>query len=408
MVYINTAEGTNATLTGPISVAIPTEFVQEKMQLYKGEVDAQGSINWNEAKSMDGDRTFVALNEGLRLFNENCARCHSISRDLMGPALLHVASRSPSKELMYAFTRHSYRVLETGNRYYNCLFEKWNRTPKPVFQLSDEELDNLYAYIDNESRKISPVPTRSSMQSCYDSCEAYEKASKGLVELRETLIIDNGPLTAEEHTNFTISPLDSCLNCPLKKLVPACQNATYYQFKIESFGWSNIDMLMERLSESKQSKLTVNVAENADAAFDIFLVIPEYKSFQQGGPLDAEPDTYGFYDIDGNIYYPHGKRAWVFALGEGNDEILFGKASFETGAVNNLQLALRKISGNELEQEILSMSMDSLRISVADSKNASGIRKIDAAIKTAEDLKPKTCDCGRLISDSTAPGRRFN
>lgn len=393
MIYIHPAEGVEASLTGTISLATPTEFLLDEMQLYKGELKEDGSINWKDTLPMAANQQLTGIQKGEALFGNTCARCHSIGTNLTGPALMHVASRSPSKELMYEFTRNSQSVLAGSNRYYKCLFETWNKTPMPPFELTNEDLDNLYAFIDNESKKYGPPPPVSPLPSCYDSCDAYEKAKSGLVKLREALVEESGPLTVQEHIDFITADNNPCINCPPAKVVPLLHNATYYQFNIKSFGWSNIDVLMEQLPELNPGKLSVKITENNSAAFDIFFIIPEYKTFQQGGPLKGAKDTYGFYDEDGTVFLPRGKKAWVFVLGEGKDEILFAKKSFITSDINELELALQKISKQDFDKEIASMQLDRLAIGVGDAKNAEEIRKTDRELKVVEDLKPKNCDC---------------
>lgn len=58
----------------------------------------------------------------------------------------------------------------------------------------------------------------------------------------------------------------------------------------------------------------------------------------------------------------------------------------------------KKISKPDFEKEIQSMGLDSMNITFGDSKNATEINKIDRALKVAEDLKPKSCDCNYGIT----------
>jgi cytochrome c551/c552 len=89
----------------------------------------------------------VAQN-GEAIFRENCARCHSITKDLTGPALLGIQSRVPDKKLLADWIHNSPAVLATGNKYFNDLFVKWNRTPMPPFPtLTDAEMDALITFI---------------------------------------------------------------------------------------------------------------------------------------------------------------------------------------------------------------------------------------------------------------------
>jgi cytochrome c551/c552 len=89
----------------------------------------------------------VAQN-GEAIFRENCARCHSLTKDLTGPALLGIQQRVSDKKLLAAWIHNSPAVLATGNKYFNDLFTRFNRTPMPPFpNLTDAEMDALITYI---------------------------------------------------------------------------------------------------------------------------------------------------------------------------------------------------------------------------------------------------------------------
>jgi Cytochrome c551/c552 len=89
----------------------------------------------------------VAQN-GEAIFRENCARCHSLTVNLTGPALLGVDQRVPDKKLLAGWIRNSPAVLATGNKYFNDLYNQWNKVPMPPFpSISDAEMDALITYI---------------------------------------------------------------------------------------------------------------------------------------------------------------------------------------------------------------------------------------------------------------------
>lgn len=89
----------------------------------------------------------VAQN-GEAIFRENCARCHTLTSDQTGPALVGIQQRVPDKKLLASWIKNSPAVLASGNKYFNDLFTKWNRTPMPPFPtLTDAEMDALVTYI---------------------------------------------------------------------------------------------------------------------------------------------------------------------------------------------------------------------------------------------------------------------
>ena len=90
----------------------------------------------------------VVAQDGKQLFQDNCARCHSLTADLTGPKLEGIQNRVPDKKLLHDWIHNNQAVLASGNKYFNELFQKWNRTPMPLFtQFSDKEIEALITYI---------------------------------------------------------------------------------------------------------------------------------------------------------------------------------------------------------------------------------------------------------------------
>ena len=85
---------------------------------------------------------------GAQLFNDNCGACHKVNKDLTGPALEGIEERVKDKKLLYGWIKNIGAVLETGIRYFNELYVKWNKTPMSIFPtLTDKEIDQILAYI---------------------------------------------------------------------------------------------------------------------------------------------------------------------------------------------------------------------------------------------------------------------
>lgn len=85
---------------------------------------------------------------GKALFEEKCAMCHKVDKDLTGPALRGVRDRVKDEKLLRDWIRNSPAVLRTGNSYFNKLFLQYGKVPMSVFpSLTDEEIDNILLYI---------------------------------------------------------------------------------------------------------------------------------------------------------------------------------------------------------------------------------------------------------------------
>jgi len=405
MVYIDAAEGEEVSITGAIEMAIPAEFIEEKMLLYKGEEKPDGHINWTDTFPLKNNPQLDAINTGHMIFQSNCARCHSITEDLAGPKLLHTdKQRLLPGNAVDRFILNGPRVLAEGNAYYLCLYKKYYGTPMPAFPLlTKDSLDYLFAYIANESNR-SGLPVPEWNFACWDSCSALLRLTNPLLEKRASLIDDNEDMVTTLRWDSTgTRPIPNgggCTDCPLEKVIPPTFPAMYYQFKVESFGWYNIDVLLDELPNVEESSLTVKATGGENMRFSIYLAIPFVKVFQEGGPLNSDPLTYGFLDVNGKLPLPQNTEAWVFAIGDnGKDEIIFGKISFTTSISQDLVLNLSTISREQLQQEFSSMQLDQVKLNVYDPKNAAAIRKLDKQLTELEKLKPKNCNCDCAITD---------
>lgn len=94
------------------------------------------------------ERTTAFNQRGQTLFQQNCATCHAVDKDIEGPALATIEDRVKDKALLYAWIRNSPAVLKSGNPYFTKLYEAYNKTPMSVFpNLSDEEIEDILTYI---------------------------------------------------------------------------------------------------------------------------------------------------------------------------------------------------------------------------------------------------------------------
>ena len=87
MLYINPVGYNNVTIAKPISVATPAPFPDSNMKLFKGEFRSDSSLNWTDTLPMPENPQLNAITKGNVIFYDNCASCHSVKKDLTGPAL---------------------------------------------------------------------------------------------------------------------------------------------------------------------------------------------------------------------------------------------------------------------------------------------------------------------------------
>ncbi|MEJ8756666.1 c-type cytochrome [Pontibacter sp. H259] len=91
---------------------------------------------------------------GKAIFEGNCAACHSIDADVVGPALKDAHKRR-GEEWLVKFIKNSQEMVQAGDKDAVALFEKFNKVPMPAFgsSLSDDDIKNVIAFITAESDK---------------------------------------------------------------------------------------------------------------------------------------------------------------------------------------------------------------------------------------------------------------
>jgi len=90
--------------------------------------------------------------DGKKLFQENCAACHSVFKDLTGPALAGVSKRIPDRKLLYKWVRNPVVILRSGDVYFNELKKRFGgAVMTPFSTLTDQEIDAILNYIESRS-----------------------------------------------------------------------------------------------------------------------------------------------------------------------------------------------------------------------------------------------------------------
>jgi mono/diheme cytochrome c family protein len=88
----------------------------------------------------------VTIVDGEQLFKTNCAACHKLNENTIGPVLKGVAMRWESKDLLYEFIRNS-QELSTRNAYAKKLLQQYKQYPMMPFpNLKDKEIDAILRY----------------------------------------------------------------------------------------------------------------------------------------------------------------------------------------------------------------------------------------------------------------------
>ena len=98
------------------------------------------------------------IQKGKSLFNSQCAACHKLNRNLVGPALKGVSAKY-EKDWLYSWIKNSQGLIKSGDPQAVAVYEEWNKVAMNSFpNLSNEDIDNILAYTDYVPPKPTPPP----------------------------------------------------------------------------------------------------------------------------------------------------------------------------------------------------------------------------------------------------------
>ncbi|WP_347158766.1 c-type cytochrome [Pontibacter chitinilyticus] len=122
--------------------------------------------------------------EGKKVFEANCAVCHSVQNDVVGPALKDVDKRHDLAWIK-SFVKNSTEVIKSGDPEATALFEKYHKVQMPSFggQLTDGDIENVVAYVKQES--AAPIVAETSPVPIDGTTKAQEPAAPATVALMD-------------------------------------------------------------------------------------------------------------------------------------------------------------------------------------------------------------------------------
>jgi len=394
MIYIGIAGEETVRFKKAVVVSLPSNRLQEGMQLYKGKMGGDGVIDWVDPAPMTENPAMKTITQGKALFASNCAACHALDKEVTGPALGFITQRR-DRCWLTEMTRDNQRLIKAGERYMTCLYENYNKAPMNAFpSLTDKEIDDLYYYIDNESPLLDSNKIVDHKRT-FDSCLLYDHLMYELEAKRQGLFLRNRRAMTVNQTDPQGGLAAGETGSVVKDIVvpPVRQPGVYYEFTVETSGWYNVDIVERGLPGFEDSQLMVRLQGQYKTFVSLFLVLPAQKILLQGGPLRGQEDVYGFWKPDGTISLPQGAQAYILAMGEYEDRVVFGKTTFVTSRKQSLQPDLALTTREALNKVIEGLQIGGLTAKADDSQNASAIRSIDEQMKALDRLKPKHWNC---------------
>jgi len=401
MIYFNaSANGNDVKITKPIRIGIPTSNYNDSMQLFKGEVKADSTINWVDPTPLDSNDVSKELALGKALFQGNCANCHKPTEDFTGPALASARKREPNPEWAYHFINNVNTMLITST-YARSLRNKFGSTMTQQ-NLSPLEIRSILDYCDNEATRICP-------NSNYSINTTLNSPDSFIVNTDTTKSVNNAPCGYDtvyyekiDTTSQVVPQYDSSdisiVDTSFYSQQP--DPATLYQFSINLSGWYNIDCFIDANRNNVTSvflSAAVNNIIDADS-MELYLCVPTRKLVTEGS-IDNSKKIF-FYERDYSIPLILKDSAIIIAVGRINDKLYYGEHKFVVADSQVINVIIKESSKNKINQYIHQNGLDKkntlyntnktpIQINI-DNTNTNIIPSIDG--KIIKEITPKNCN----------------
>jgi cytochrome c2 len=103
--------------------------------------------------------TATSQPNGEEIFRTNCAQCHAVGEKvIVGPGLKFSTQDRP-RDWLHKWVRNSQALVKSGDPWAVEVFNQYNKVIMPNFNLTDEEIDALFAYVDAENAREAAAPT---------------------------------------------------------------------------------------------------------------------------------------------------------------------------------------------------------------------------------------------------------
>jgi len=383
MIYINTKDKRDIKPNQPISVAMPTSYVNEGMKLFKGEEQADGSINWVNPDTLPSTQYTNMIKEGRLLFQQNCQTCHSLDRNLTGPSLRGFADRQPwrNRQNVYNWI-HNPASFMAKDDYTQNLKQRYGVIMQAFPELTNQSIDAMIAYVKNaqynpntnEGAVIRAKDSVSGVSRHYSADEEMLPVEKLCPDTtyypKDTDLSDTIPFQPVDTTIFSVDtvPTISVDTVTLDVEYDLVPDGAY-QFNINELGWYNIDALLKDIDNTVQCELKAQVKANgAIIPAQVYLFLPRHKVLHYGTP--KKDGIYIFEASDGKMPLYLGAEAFILAIGNQKEQLYVGTASFHVKPSQQVTIELKPSSDEELLKTVKNGQLEGISLDIQKQKMA--------------------------------------
>lgn len=198
-------------------------------------------VNMTHLRSIAGKLTIAAAfsflvlfsnnsfsQDGKQLFQQNCASCHAMDKQLTGPALAGAADRWNDDKMLHAWIKNNQKVIASGYPYAVNLYNQFNKTPMNVFEgtLSDDQINSIIGYI----KTYKPPVASGGGTTATPGAAATQSSNNTLLFGILTLILAIVSFVLLQVNANLKKMADDREGIPAREPVPAWRNKVYIMF----------------------------------------------------------------------------------------------------------------------------------------------------------------------------------
>jgi mono/diheme cytochrome c family protein len=336
MIYIDTRDTKAVSLNKPITVFIPTRYIDSSMSLFKGEVMKDSTINWVPSDTLQPTFSAESIKAGKLLYVSNCASCHAIKKDIVGPALAQLELRGSwknHKEVMKWINNPPAYMANDKSGYTKSLKNKYAVMMVAFPQLKQKDIDNLLAFIRNEEKEqvtdTFALPTQKPCNGL-DTIYFNEKDTVRVPDEEVQPFID------------TTSYPDTLVNGGgLRNGFTDVQNINgAYRFEIKTLGWYNVDAFFEPQPNTVLCDLQVVLTggPDQDPPLAVYAFFPANKNLSVG--IYHDRNNFHFEKVKDKIPLYLGEKGIIVAFGNVRDQFFFGSKMFTVQKNQTIQVTV--------------------------------------------------------------------
>jgi cytochrome c551/c552 len=164
---------------------------------------------------------------GETIFKANCASCHSVTKDLTGPALKGVESRGPwsDRKKLYDWIHNPGKFMQTDPYTQGLKASHQNILMTPFPQLSEKEIDAIIDYVNKTAAAAATAPAPGAPGGAPQA--ALDESDNSILYGILTLILAVVALVMLQVNSNLKKLADDKENIPAHEPIPFYRNKTY-------------------------------------------------------------------------------------------------------------------------------------------------------------------------------------